>query len=358
MTVLREVLAAMAADAGVVDAVVAAARTASPEVARLPEAENRRHIAVMVAAGIAAVDDPDEAVFAAAETLGADRAAQGVPVEALLRGVHAGRTCAVDLAVTRARAAGVPPEDMLAALVEFTRYAGALERHVVAGYHRAVLELSHTHVLRRLLHGEDLADEDVARAGLRVDGRYHCVLADVSDPVRARSLERRFAGGIAGLVDGRVAGLTAHPPAGLGGELVVVAPPAPLADAPAHYALCRTTVDAVAGLGLGGTHALTDLAGETALAAQPVLGALLVEEYLGALDRADEFHRQLVRTARTYLDHGQRVDQTAAALHVHPNTVRYRLGRLTELTGAPLEPGDATTVLATLRWWWALTAWR
>jgi len=184
------------------------------------------------------------------------------------------------------------------------------------------------------------------------------VLADVSDPVRARSLERRFAGGIVGLVDGRLAALTPHPPTGLGDELVVVAPPAPLADAPAHYALCRTAVRAAAGLGLHGTRALTDLAGETALAAQPVLGALLVEEYLGALDRADEFHRQLVRTARTYLDHGQRVDQTAAALHVHPNTVRYRLGRLTELTGAPLEPGDATTVLATLRWWWALTAWR
>ncbi|MCT2587201.1 PucR family transcriptional regulator [Actinophytocola gossypii] len=357
MTVLREVLAAMAADESIVDEVVAAARTASAEVARLPEAENRRHIAVMVAAGIAAVDDPGEAVFAAAAALGADRAAQGVPIEALLRGVHAGRTRAVELALARAETAGVPPEDMLAALVAFTRYAGELERHVVAGYHRAVVEASHTHVLRRLLHGENVPDEDVARAGLRVDGRYHCVLADVSDPVRARALERRFAGGVVGLVDGRLAALTPHPPTGFGDDLVVVAPPAPPADAPAHYELCRTAVRAAAGLGLGGVHALTDLAGETALAAQPVLGALLVGEYLGALDRADSFHRQLVRTASTYLDHGQRVDQTAAALHVHPNTVRYRLSRLSELTGAPLEPGDATTVLATLRWWWALNAW-
>jgi DNA-binding PucR family transcriptional regulator len=79
---------------------------------------------------------------------------------------------------------------------------------------------------------------------------------------------------------------------------------------------------------------------------------------LGALHPGDDFHRELVGTAMAYLDHGQRLDHTAAALHVHPNTVRYRLRRLHELTGVPLVPGAPGTVLATVDLWWALRTWR
>ena len=360
MSALEVVLKALAADPALVDEVVTAAREASPEVARLPESENRRHIAVVVAAAIAAVEDPAEPadeVFAAAEALGADRAAQGVPLEALLRGVHAGRTRAVDIAVACAREAGVAPQDMLDALVRFSRYAGALERHVISGHHRAELTArdAHTHVLRRLLHGADVAEEEIARAGLRPEGRYHCVLTDVADPVRARTLEPRLAGagGVFGLVEGRLAGLSVRVPVVDDvPDLVVVAPAAALAEVRTRYDLCLTAIRAVPGL--RGVHQLTDLAGETALAAQPVLADLLATAYLGALDRTDPFHRQLAATGLAYLDHGQRLDQTAEALHVHPNTVRYRLVKLGELTGAHPAP---TTVQETLRWWWALHTW-
>jgi DNA-binding PucR family transcriptional regulator len=88
--------------------------------------------------------------------------------------------------------------------------------------------------------------------------------------------------------------------------------------------------------------------------------AVLRDALLGGLRPADEFHRELASTAFAYLDHGQRLDQTALALHVHPNTVRYRLRRLQKLTGMPSTPADADerlTVLQTLRWWWALRTW-
>jgi DNA-binding PucR family transcriptional regulator len=360
MDALDVVLKALAADPALVEEVVTAAREASPEVARLPEAENRRHIAVVVAAAIAAVEDPAEPgdeVFAAAEALGADRAAQGISLEALLRGVHAGRARAVDSAIAQANDAGVSPQAMLEALVRFSRYAGALERHVISGHHRAELTArdAHTHVLRGLLHGAELADEEIARAGLRPGGRYHCVLTDVADPVRARTVERRLAafGGVFGLVEGRLAGLAMRAPVlDDVADLVIVAPAAPLDEVRTRYDLCLTAVRAVPGL--RGVHQLTELAGETALAAQPLLAALLAAEYLGTLDAADPFHRQLAGTALAYLDHGQRLDQTAEKLHVHPNTVRYRLGKLAELTGARPAP---TTVPETVRWWWALHTW-
>ncbi|WP_324609620.1 helix-turn-helix domain-containing protein [Streptomyces sp. WM6386] len=76
-------------------------------------------------------------------------------------------------------------------------------------------------------------------------------------------------------------------------------------------------------------------------------------------DRVD-FHRQLALTALTYLDNGRRLDQTAAALFTHPNTVRYRLGRLREITAGslnePLADGGSGP-LHTLHWRWALTTW-
>jgi DNA-binding PucR family transcriptional regulator len=62
-----------------------------------------------------------------------------------------------------------------------------------------------------------------------------------------------------------------------------------------------------------------------------------------------------VTTALSFLDRGQRLDRTATALHLHPNTVRYRLRRLHELTGFNDTGGSPVT--ETVRWWWALRTW-
>ncbi|WP_229401519.1 PucR family transcriptional regulator, partial [Micromonospora okii] len=196
-------------------------------------------------------------------------------------------------------------------------------------------------------------------------GRYHCVVTDLTDPARIPAVERqlRGGGGVFGTVDDRLAGLSPRlPPADLAapGVLVVATPARPLSEAPALHRLCVAALRAAAASGRRGLHRVVDLAGETALAAQPVLAELVSGELLGPLDPADAFHRHLVRTALTYLDQGQRLDRTAEALHLHPNTVRYRLRRLQELTGLPptlAEPGGRSPVPQTVRWWWALRTW-
>ncbi|MFC6094504.1 helix-turn-helix domain-containing protein [Saccharothrix lopnurensis] len=374
---LREVLGAMARDARVLDELVLAARSHSPEVARLPEAENRRHVRVLLATGLACLarpEHPDDRDFATAEALGADRAAQGVPITGLLRGVQAGRTRAVRIAIDRSRAAGVPDDVILEAILDLDRYTGALERHVVNGYHAAELRLSRTtrDVRARLLRGLLLPGDpdpppadDLHQAGLRPDGRYHCVVSDVTDPSRARALEQRLLGlgGVYGLVEGRLTGLAGRLPSAddlAPDVLLIAAPSATPAGLRDLHALCAAALPLAAGQGLRGVHHLTELAGETALAAQPLLADLLVDSALGRLDSADDFHRELACTALAYLDHGRRLGHTAAALHLHPNTVRYRLDRLAEITALPLDDlaADArSTVLDTLRSWWALHTW-
>jgi DNA-binding PucR family transcriptional regulator len=57
----------------------------------------------------------------------------------------------------------------------------------------------------------------------------------------------------------------------------------------------------------------------------------------------------LLRTAAEFLESGSALEATARLLFVHPNTVRYRLGRIAEVTGYDLtQPREAHTVLMAL----------
>jgi DNA-binding PucR family transcriptional regulator len=47
-------------------------------------------------------------------------------------------------------------------------------------------------------------------------------------------------------------------------------------------------------------------------------------------------HAALLSTTEQYLEHGGSLEATARALYVHPNTVRYRLGRIAAVTGYDL----------------------
>ncbi|SBT67964.1 PucR C-terminal helix-turn-helix domain-containing protein [Micromonospora sediminicola] len=362
----------LAADAAAVDEVARAARANSPEVARLPAAEVRRQVVLLLTSGLGALErreDPAGRDFTEARRLGADRAAQGVSVAGLLRGVQAGRDRAVELVVRHGRDAGIPDEVLVEGLLTIGRYAAAVERAVVDGHREAERELvrsgpaARAHLLRRLLIDgpDDTPAAELARFGLRPDGRYHCLVAAAPDPVRAHTLHRQLArhGGLLGAVEDRLAGLLPRLPGDAPADLLALVTPAqPLARAPAMYALCRAALRTATHRRLRGLRQVTDLAGETALAAQPALAELLRATLLGPLDPADEFHRELATTALAWLDHGQRLDQTAAALHVHPNTVRYRLRRLREVTGGPpVEEGARCTVPQTVHWWWALRSW-
>ena len=61
------------------------------------------------------------------------------------------------------------------------------------------------------------------------------------------------------------------------------------------------------------------------------------ERLLGPLITYDRDHRsELVETLERFLDHSGSWQRCAAAMHVHVNTLRYRIGRVEELTGRDL----------------------
>jgi hypothetical protein len=66
-----------------------------------------------------------------------------------------------------------------------------------------------------------------------------------------------------------------------------------------------------------------------------------VRRWLGALiEYDDNKHADLVHTLSSYLECGGNYDDTAAALHIHRSTLRYRLTRIRQLTGADLRNVD------------------
>jgi len=79
----------------------------------------------------------------------------------------------------------------------------------------------------------------------------------------------------------------------------------------------------------------SDLLPERALDGDQTARAALIEEVYEPLVRGGS---ALLDTVMTYLELGNSLEATARLLFVHPNTVRYRLRRVTELTG--ITPGD------------------
>ncbi|MET1004454.1 MAG: helix-turn-helix domain-containing protein [Propionibacteriaceae bacterium] len=80
----------------------------------------------------------------------------------------------------------------------------------------------------------------------------------------------------------------------------------------------------------------------------------LINDWLADLLSYDDGHgSDLVPTLATYLDHGGKYDETARALSIHRNTLRYRLSRINEISGH-----DLTNVETKLNLHLAARAWK
>ncbi|WP_369267492.1 PucR family transcriptional regulator, partial [Streptomyces harbinensis] len=86
-----------------------------------------------------------------------------------------------------------------------------------------------------------------------------------------------------------------------------------------------------------------DLLPERAMAGDPVARTLLVEEIYRPLQQSGA---ALLETLSVYLEQASSLEGAARMLFVHPNTVRYRLRRVTDVTGWP--PSDVRSAF-TLR---------
>jgi hypothetical protein len=127
----------------------------------------------------------------------------------------------------------------------------------------------------------------------------------------------------------------------LDGRPAALGPTVPWPRAALSFERARATLlldgEPTEGLAVAGDR-LVDLM----MAADRQLAADLTERSLAPLDAETERSRErLAVTLSAWLRHRGRTEEVARALHVHPQTVRYRLGRLRELFGDRLDDPDA-----------------
>ena len=122
---------------------------------------------------------------------------------------------------------------------------------------------------------------------------------------------------------------------------VVIGPTAPMLTAAHHSASeAISGMNAVAGWpGAPRPVLARELLPERALMGDPSAIVALHTDVMGPLADAGP---TLIETLDAYLDCGGAIEACARKLFVHPNTVRYRLKRITDFTGRdPTEPRDA-----------------
>lgn len=364
-TALRRLLEQMRADPATLDGVTAAARAKSALVAALPPQDVQRHIAALLAAVSSAYIDGVElgdSIYVA-DRLAEDRALQGIPLGALLEGFQAGRHYVMSQVFERSAKTEMVAEEVFAGLIELDALANEMQNRLVHVYRETELSLTRTthavrlQALRALLQGG--GESWVAEAGLDPRKRYHCTIADVSAPREARQFEAALTttDGLCGMVDGYLCAVSARPPEQPFSILLVTAPAVPATELAGAYRLCQTALTSARRRKLKGLQHLTSLALSLSVDTHPALGRMLATEHLAGLDPADEFHRLIAETALAYLEHGGRTDLVAGALHVHPNTVKHRLRRMTELTAFNPTPNGRGSLAHAMSWWWALQSW-
>jgi hypothetical protein len=131
----------------------------------------------------------------------------------------------------------------------------------------------------------------------------------------------------------------------LGGTIAVIGPTVAvdrshlsLARAQAAHDLVRDGIISDAGPVIRAEQYLVDLM----LRGDPVLAAEIAARALKPLaDLKPGSRERLTATLRAWLDNPGQISRIAETLHVHPQTVRYRVGQLRELFGERLEDPDS-----------------
>jgi len=261
------------------------------------------------------------------------------------------------------RASGIPEPLRLEAFALRFANVQAVTRVTVAAHRRIELRTAREDqerraVALRLLLREGLSPEDarehLARLGLAAERSYFVVRARARKGLDSDRVIQLLVGGSDRaphsafvLWGDDTVGLVRDRPADARGLAAGVAGPVDLGRLPAAHQEASVAFETAWALGMEGTHDLGSLGIRAAVQASPEVGQALRERYLAPLLASGTLGEELLGTTRAYLECASSREAAAARLHVHQNTVGYRLNRFAELTGADLS--DLTT-LAELHW--------
>lgn len=287
-------------------------------------------------------------------------AAQGLPLAPLALCLQLGARRIVAMVMSYARSLqGTPPD--LSALADL---GWAWATHSAATIHAVQEELAVTDAtsksdfVRKLVTGAMQPATLTIEAStyrLSLDAPYAVACLRVKDADSHLLSALRSLGGTTerpvfdAVVEGNIVALLPQRPTALTcREVIGIGPSVTLANASESFRQAETAASIARRHGISGIVDLPMLGPRPLLDAARPAAEALDERLLGPL-RGSASGRDLIHTAAAYLHHNRRIDDTAAALHLHRNTVRDRMRRFATRTGLDLE--DTTDLVTT---WWLL----
>ena len=308
-------------------------------------------------------EDVADDELAGLEAIGEARARQRVPAGDMLLGWRIGVQVVLAHSRRTAERLGITSAEMLEYVQSLLAWSDRAMVITAEAHRKAELDATiHEHeergrFVRAALLGGLAAEELHARAersGVDVTRQYVAICCPLPEDGITTSLERRlgFHGtvrprqGLSAVIDGSLVGLLREAPTARTDVTVGVGPPRPLDRLTESFALATRAARTATAYGLAGVRSFDSLGALPAVVDDAQTGDALCRRYL---DPVGSSSAEILPTLRAYFDHRANVERAAEALHVHPNTVRYRLKRFEDLSGARLRhPATALEV------WWAV----
>jgi hypothetical protein len=312
---------------------------------------------------VALIRDPDAGRGPGREvyvTLGRGELREGRTLDALQSAYRVGARVAWRRVAEAARRQGADPEQLALLAEAIFAYIDELSADSVEGYAQAQREQEGERQSRRrellaLLLREPTAEEaDLRAAAEAADWRLPRSAAPlaVAEADLGRVGRRLSTDALVASVEGTGCALVPGADSGRKGELeraargvtVASGPSVPRAALPAAWSLARVALRAAEAGAIeadGLVRADEHLADLLLFEGGGLAERLAARRLAPLAELTPRSRARMEETALAYVQHGGNAAAMARALHLHPQTIRYRLGRLRELLGDALADPDA-----------------
>lgn len=349
-----------------VDGIATTLRNEMAPYAALPLADLLPGVSTSLRFGIAGLkerrlpsaDERDE-LAAVAEA----RAYQGIPLDLVLSAYRTSSHGVWAAISAEAYRMGIDPTTLLDVVQLVWAWTDTVIACAAGAHRRAELELARTHQQHRsnflvaLTNGSLAAPDLIAQAyahGLDPKRDYRAFRAQAITAAPLHVVERTLVDGgavVVGIINGVLSGVALER-LRLPGDLpmtVGMGPPVELSVVPSSFSVAARVFRAATGFAMTGVYELEDLSLKIPIRDEDAVGDMLVERYVQPLRRLRHGGIGIEEAVRALLAEGMRIEPAARRLFIHPNTLRYRLNKFQEITGADLWSTDTLVEV-----WWAL----
>jgi hypothetical protein len=225
--------------------------------------------------------------------------------------------------------------------------------------HRAMHANTAELVRRALLGG--MAFSELRRGaelfGLDLSLPYRALRARISGTDQIASLENLLHTngrggarlGLTAMIDGDLCGFVSATPVQPAEVPIGVSKAVNVEQLPAAFGHAGRALLTAVALGRTGVVEFESLGVAPAILADQAVGAHLEARYITPVEKLGEGGQETLNSLAAYLSNDRQLKTTAEQLHLHPNSLRYRLDRFEEITGCSLRHHDDLMEV-----WWAL----